>query len=63
MNNIHTVAHIRTPRMLKGFRSCINMTGESQIFADLGRVFLEEFRRLNRVQNAISKRLSERTAL
>lgn len=49
MINIHTLAHIRTPRMLKGFRSCINMTGQSQMIADSGRVVLEECRRLNRV--------------
>jgi hypothetical protein len=56
MNNIPTLAHIRTPRMLKGFRACVNMTGRSQILAECGRVFSEECRRLNRVYNVKSIR-------
>jgi len=47
---IRTLAHIRTPRMTKSFRATVNLTGKSQILADYGRIFLEEFRRLNREQ-------------
>jgi hypothetical protein len=50
MKKIRTLAHIRTPRMIKSFRACINVTGRSQIFAEIGRVYAEECRRLNRVQ-------------
>ncbi len=63
MNKIHTIAHIRTPRMLKGFRGCVNMTGKSQILADYGRICSEEYRRLNRVQQASGKRILLRRAL
>ncbi|MEI6069707.1 MAG: hypothetical protein WCP96_20405 [Methylococcaceae bacterium] len=63
MNKIHTIAHIRTPRMLKGFRGCVNMTGKSQILADFGRICSEEYRRLNRVQQASGKRILLRRAL
>ena len=63
MNKIHTIAHIRTPRMLKGFRGCVNMTGKSQILADFGRICSEECRRLNRVQQASGKRILLRRAL
>ncbi len=62
MNKIRTLAHIRTPRMVKSFRTCVNMTGKSQILADFGRIYLEEYRRLNRVQCAKSKRISLRSA-
>jgi len=57
MNKIQTMAHIRTARMLKSFRACVNMTGKSQILADFGRICSEEFRRLNRVQNALGKHI------
>lgn len=63
MNKIHTIAHIRTPRMLKGFRGCVNMTGKSQILADYGRICSEEYRRVNRVQQASGKRILLRRAL
>ena len=63
MNKIHTIAHIRTPRMLKGFRGCVNMTGKSQILADFGRICSEEYRRVNRVQQASGKRILLRRAL
>ena len=63
MNKIHTIAHIRTPRMLKGFRGCVNMTGKSQILADFGRICSEEYRRLNRVRQASGKRILLRRAL
>ncbi len=63
MNKIHTIAHIRTPRMLKGFRGCVNMTGKSQILADFGRICSEEYRRLNRVKQASGKRILLRRAL
>ncbi|MEI6269686.1 MAG: hypothetical protein WCP01_12470 [Methylococcaceae bacterium] len=63
MNKIHTIAHIRTPRMLKGFRGCVNMTGKSQILADFGRICSEEYRRLNRIQQASGKRILLRRAL
>jgi hypothetical protein len=56
MNKIHTIAHIRTPRMLKGFRGYVTMTGKSQIITDFGRVYAEEYRRLNCVQLASGKR-------
>ena len=55
MNKIHTIAHIRTPRMLKGFRGCVTMTGKSQIITDFGRIYAEEYRRLNRVQQVSGK--------
>jgi hypothetical protein len=63
MNHIRTLAYIRTPRMLKGFRSSVNMTGKPQIFADIGRVRLEEYRRLNRVQQTEGKPMLPRRAL
>lgn len=63
MNIIRTLATIRTPRMLKGFRACVNTTGKSQIIADYGRVSLEESLRLNRVQNAESKRILQKGVL
>lgn len=63
MNNIRTLAHIRTPRMLNSFRTCVNMTGRPQILADFGRIYLEECRRLNRVQNIKSKRILLRSTL
>ena len=63
MNKIHTIAHIRTPRMLKGFRGCVNMTGKSQILAEFGRICSEEYRRLNRVQQASGKRILLRRVL
>jgi hypothetical protein len=55
MNKIHTMVHIRTPRMLKSFRACVHMTGKSQILADFGRICSEEYQRLNRVHNASGK--------
>jgi hypothetical protein len=55
MIKIHTIAHIRTPRMLKGFRACVNMTGKSQILTDFGRVCSEEYRYLNSIQQAGGK--------
>lgn len=63
MNIIRTLATIRTPRMLKGFRACANTTGKSQIIADYGRVSLEESLRLNRVQNIESKRILQKGVL
>jgi len=57
MNKIHTIDHIRTPRMLKSFRACVNMTGKSQILADYGRFFLEEYRRYDRMQEASGQRI------
>jgi hypothetical protein len=63
MNIIRTIAYIRTPRMLKGFRACVNTTGKSQIIADYGRIGLEEYLRLNRVQNAEFKRVSRKGVL
>jgi hypothetical protein len=55
MNNIQTMAQIRTPRMLKSFRACVNMTGKSQILAEFGRICSEEYQRLNRVQNTCGR--------
>ncbi|MEY3758775.1 MAG: hypothetical protein RIR39_266 [Pseudomonadota bacterium] len=63
MIKINTIAHIRTPRMLKGFRACVNMTGKSQILADFGRICSEEFRHLNRVQQASGKHILLRRIL
>ena len=63
MNIIRTLAYIRTPRMLKGFRACVNATGKSQIIADYGRVGLEEYLRMNRVYNAESKRFLQKGVL
>jgi len=63
MNIIRTLAYIRTPRMLKGFRACVNTTGKSQIIADFGRVKLEESLRLNRIQNAEFKHVSRKGVL
>lgn len=55
MNNIRTLVHLRTPRMIKGFRACVNMTGRSQILAEQGRLYAEEYRRLNCVQQVKNK--------
>jgi hypothetical protein len=63
MNKIRTLAHIRTSRMAKSFRACVNMTGKSQILADFGRICSEEYQRLNRVQHAKGKRILLRSAL
>jgi hypothetical protein len=63
MNKIHTIAHIRTPRMLKSFRACVNMTGKSQMLVEFGRLFSEEYKRLNRVRQASGKRVLLRSAL
>jgi hypothetical protein len=63
MNKIHTLAHIRTARMLNSFRACVNMTGRSQIIADFGRVYLAECYRLNRVQHSQGKRILVRSRL
>ncbi|MFZ2725989.1 MAG: hypothetical protein WAX77_07065 [Methylococcaceae bacterium] len=57
MKAIATLAVIRTPRMLKGFRACVTLTGRSQILSELGRVYAAEYQRLNRVQHAKSKRV------
>lgn len=48
MNTIRTSQVIRTHRMLKGFRYCVNATGKSQQVSEHGRVIHEECRRLNR---------------
>jgi hypothetical protein len=56
MNAIRTSSHIRTHRVLKGFHSCVNATGAQQILPDLGRVRLEECRRLNRASQFAAKR-------
>lgn len=50
MSAIRTSQHIRTHRMARSFRSCPNATGASQILPDLGRVYIEEMRRLFRKQ-------------
>lgn len=60
MKTIRTLAYIRTPRMLKGFRSCVNATGKSQIIADFGRINLEEHVRLNRIHNVEVKRILQK---
>jgi len=52
MSNIRTSSHIRTHRGLRSFRSCINATGIPQILPDLGRIILEEYRRLNKIMQA-----------
>ncbi|MDD5271135.1 MAG: hypothetical protein PHU14_00320 [Methylovulum sp.] len=57
MNHIRTLAHIRTPRMAKSFRACVNLTGKQQILTDSGRIRAEEYRRLNRVQQAVDQRI------
>lgn len=65
MNKIRPLAHIRTPRMAKSFRACVNMTGKPQILADLGRIYSEEYQRLNRMQmqHSRGKRILLRSAL
>ena len=63
MNKIHTIAHLRTIRMAKSFRSCVSLIGTSQILADYGRICLEEYRRLNRVSQAKNKYISLRKFL
>jgi hypothetical protein len=63
MNKIHTIAHIRTIRMAKSFRSCVSLIGKSQILADYGRICLEEYCRLNRVSQAKNKYISIRKFL
>ncbi len=52
---IRTSKYIRTMRMALSFRSCINATGKSSLFTDLGRVYLEECKRLDRSQYAKNK--------
>jgi len=52
MIKIRTSSHIRTHRGLRSFRSCISATGESQILLDIGRIYFEECRLLNRVLHA-----------
>jgi|APCry1669191674_1035369.scaffolds.fasta_scaffold159242_2 hypothetical protein len=49
MIKIRTNSHIRNQRGVKSFRSCVNSTGVAQILSDLGRIHLEECRRLNKV--------------
>jgi hypothetical protein len=49
---IRTSSHIRTHRVLRTFRSCVNATGKPQILPDHGRVNLEECHRLNRTLQA-----------
>jgi hypothetical protein len=56
MYKIHTIAHIRTMQMAKSYRACVNQTGKSQIFTDLGRIYSEEYQRLNRVSQAVYKK-------
>jgi len=53
---IRTSKYIRTMRMALSFRSCINATGKSSLFTDLGRVYLEECKRLDRSQYVKNKR-------
>ena len=55
-----TNLQIRTHRGLRSFRSCVNATGVAQIIPDLGRIHLEECRRLNRVLHAKSSSLPRR---
>ena len=64
MNKIHTIAHIRTMRMAKCYRACVNLTGKSQILTDFGRIYSEEYQRLNRVsQTGHKKRILLRRVL
>ena len=64
MNKIHTIAHIRTMRMAKSYRACVNLTGKSQILTDFGRIYSEEYQRLNRVsQKGHKKRILLRRVL
>ena len=63
MNKIHTIAYIRTPRMLKSFRACVNITCKSQILVEFGRICSEEYKRLNRERQASGKRVLLRSAL
>jgi hypothetical protein len=51
MPPIRTLAHIRTARMLNSFRTCVNITGQSQKLADIGRVYLAECHRLDRLKH------------
>lgn len=60
MNCIRTLTHIRTPRMTKSFRACVTMTGKSQILTERGRILAEEYRRLNRIQQAGNNRILPR---
>ena len=48
MRTFHTSSHIRTHKVLRSFRSCVNATGKAQIIPDRGRVHLQECHRLNR---------------
>jgi len=50
VRNLRTSNHIRTMRMIRSFRSCINTTGQSPLLADLGRVYIEECKRLDRIK-------------
>ena len=56
MNKIHTIAHIRTMRMAKSYRACVNLTGKSQILSDFGRICSEEYQRLNRLSQVSHKK-------
>lgn len=58
MNKVRTSQHIRTHRLVKGFRSCVHFTGIQQILPDYGRVLHEECRRLNREQRFEGERLA-----
>ena len=56
MNIIRTSQHIRTHRVIKGFRSCVNATGAPQRLPDYGRVQYQEYCRLNRNQRWLAAR-------
>jgi hypothetical protein len=34
--------------MTKSYRACVNLTGKSQILTEFGRIYSEEYQRLNR---------------
>ena len=55
VHKIRNSKYIRTMRMALSFRSCINATGKSSLLTDLGRVYLEECKRLDRSQYAKNK--------
>jgi hypothetical protein len=55
MKKIHTLAHIRTMRMTKSYRTCVNQTGKSQILTDFGRIYSEEYQRLNSLNQTSHK--------
>ncbi len=49
MNAIHTLSQIRTSAMIKSFRAVRHLTGKSQRLADLGRLHLQQQKRLDRI--------------